>query len=769
MAAYNQILATHGSLDILYLNMLFVGPSRLGKTTARRRLTGEIIDIDSAGESEQISTGVVETGHSIVVRNISHTTAVVMPSEWFATKDLTHEARILLQFFHLKNPSQISGINDQEVIDTNSNTPLEADQEVIDVDSNSPPQVDIVADHNSPPQAEHSGNYYLTASRFLKSIKRNVANFFRKHFGIRRRVTGINLNMEEERINDDKEVNTDLKENLVMTDNEIFDFFQDAVTTDWEEVKFLLENTALLNMSDTGGQPEFMDMLPALVIGPALYLLFCKLTQDLQSSYNVSYLSPSGESTTPVESTYTVEEAIFQALSAIACLKSERKEEGNNLFSDLMASPQSKAFIVATHKDLVSEEHITNFDAKLQKRIRATDFYREGLVQFSSDNRLILAIDNKSGGAEEVNILRKFFEEHIQKHYRKIKIPAAWLVLSLYLRKQEKRTVSIEDCFVWSQKLNMSTEETKLALWFLHHRARTLMYFPNLPELQDTIITDVQIVYDSVSNLIVNTFRFGNVEKAASEWFRETGQFSLEDIRRATADISGDYIPLLQLVKLLEHLNIIAIIKWPEPDQSQGSHAKSSKVVYFMPCVLQNALNKDLLIFEEDDSNSLLPASLMIRYESGFVPLGLFPAAIANLVGNDSFTLVIKGIKKNRVQFRFGADRDKVTFISRPHYYEIHITRPAAAVTKTHEVCSAVREIIESAIKTVTPRMNYAFTVSYQLAFECPLGRDHLCVVDNRETSPHMMDCLYDLKDPQPVEMQCQHLVWFGKVQGGGV
>ena len=148
MAAYNQILATHGSLDILYLNMLFVGPSRLGKTTARRRLTGEIIDIDSAGESEQISTGVVETGHNIVVRNISHTTAVVMPSEWFATKDLTHEARILLQFFHLKNPSQISGINDQEVIDTNSNTPLEADQEVIDVDSNSPPQADIVADHN---------------------------------------------------------------------------------------------------------------------------------------------------------------------------------------------------------------------------------------------------------------------------------------------------------------------------------------------------------------------------------------------------------------------------------------------------------------------------------------------------------------------------------------------------------------------------------------------------------------------------------------------
>ena len=709
--------------------MLFVGPPRLGKTTARRRLTGEIVDIDSAGESEQISTGVVETGHSIVLRNISHTTAVVTPSQWSATKDLTHEACILLQFFNLTKPSDHNRTNDQEMIVPESNLPFYP-----------------------------NGKQRSTTSRFKKFVKRNVVQFFRKNFGIKRTA---NSNMEEEREN---KVDSDSKIDLVMTDNEIFNFFQEAVTTNWEEVKFLLENTALLNMSDTGGQPEFMDMLPALVIGPALYLVFCKLTQELQSSYTVSYLSPTGESTTPVESTYTVEEVMFQALSAIACLtnsESGRKEESIQLFPDLMAS-QSKAFIAATHKDLVSEEHITNFDAELQERIRATDFYREGLVQFASDNRLILAIDNKNGGAEEVDTLRKFFEEHMQKHYKKIKIPAAWLVLSLYLRKQDKGTVSLHDCLVWAQKLNISAEETKVALWFLHHRAGTLMYFPNLPELQDTIITDVQIVYDSMSNLIVNTFRFGKVEKAASERFRETGQFSLKDIRGATADISGDYIPLLQLVKLLEHLNIIAIIK-----PSKDSHSKSSKVVYFMPCVLQNSPNQEFLIFQEDDSNSVLPASLMIRYECGFVPLGLFPATIANLVGNNLLKLIIEGIKKNRVQFRYGVDRDIITLISRPHFYEVHITREATAKTETHEVCGAVREIIESSLKTVTSRMNYAFTVSYQLAFECPShpGRDHLCVVNSRETSPHMMDCLHNLKNPQPVEMQSQHLVWFGKVK----
>ena len=95
---------------------------------------------------------------------------------------------------------------------------------------------------------------------------------------------------------------------------------------------------------------------------------------------------------------------------------------------------------------------------------------------------------------------------------------------------------------------------------FLHHYAGVLMYFPELEELKDTVICDTQVVYDSATNLIVNTFKFGLVGMAASERFRETGQFSLEDIRGATENVSGDYIPLQKLVKLLEHLNIIVPI-----------------------------------------------------------------------------------------------------------------------------------------------------------------------------------------------------------------
>ncbi len=115
------------------------------------------------------------------------------------------------------------------------------------------------------------------------------------------------------------------------------------------------------------------------------------------------------------------------------------------------------------------------------------------------------------------------------------------------------------------------------------------MYFPEVKELKDTVICDSQIVYDSVTNLIVNTFKFGQVGKEASERFRETGRFSIKDIEKATRRFSGDYMPLNKLVTLLEHLNIISSITLQDNQQSQvATSTQNSDMMYFMPCVLQS-------------------------------------------------------------------------------------------------------------------------------------------------------------------------------------
>ena len=543
-------------------------------------------------------------------------------------------------------------------------------------------------------------------------------------------------------------------------------------------------------MEDTGGQPEFMDMLPALTIGPALYLLFCKLIDDLLSHYTVTYRGPAGESSTPEESTFTVEEVLLSALASIACFRSSTEgyseASASSEFSELIASSQkSVAYIIGTHKDLVSEEQITAFDEKLQCSIRSTDFFSKDLVQFSSEHRMVLPIDNMNGGEDEIKKVRKFLEDGMKQHFKKLRIPASWLVLSLCLRQKEERVVSLDSVFKLAKELGIPEKEAMTALWFLHHHAGVLMYFPDLPELRGTVICDTQVIYDSATNMIVNTFKFGKVSKAASEKYRKTGQFSLEDIKEATASVSGDYLPLLKLVKLLEHLNIIAPVPTQAISSEEESHAKflkhpgsspssleaATNQVYFMPCVLPSATHEELDKWWDEESKSVSPAShqpapLFIRYECGYVPIGVFPALVANIVGTKCIKLISDNMKKNRVQFLLGRYFDRVTLVSRPKYYAIHISRRPTAKTPTHVLCAEVRDLVESTLKTVTSRMNYSFSAGYQLAFECPLhpGREHLCVTEKDDSSPEVMCCISKLGSPEPIDMKDTQMVWFGHV-----
>ena len=85
----------------------------------------------------------------------------------------------------------------------------------------------------------------------------------------------------------------------------------------WKDVKRMFK--AHLRMEDTGGQPELMDMLPALTIGPGLYLLFVNLQNELHSKYRVSYRDKSGLTSIPEMSSHTVEELILSTLSSISC------------------------------------------------------------------------------------------------------------------------------------------------------------------------------------------------------------------------------------------------------------------------------------------------------------------------------------------------------------------------------------------------------------------------------------------------------------------
>ena len=729
--ACRKVIKKKLALRIRPVRFNHVGLPRSGKTCFRRRLMREIRNIVEArrrGEKEQPSTGVVEAGGQVIIGNRTCSTlGAISSKEWSIIRDLLEEGGMLSQVIY------------QTAQDNQDNPSMDGDS------SSHKPSVD---------EAKTSRKKWFKSSLFkaLTTIIKGSANSSSS-------ASTTDAGSEE----------VDNTESATDADfEEVFRVINDGMETDdWDEVKYILEDLTLLISTDTGGQAEFLDLHASLVQGPSFNLLFSRLVDKLDSQFDMYYTNEDGVSTEKENSTMTVEEVLFQALSSIACFSGTFCDdddtpsgEASNMQLKTPRHSKSKVMFVGTHADQVSKEEFQEKDKLLQEKIERTEFFDKDIIEFASEDQLMLSVDNMNGSEDEMDGIRCVLERVIEKCFEKVTIPASWLLFSLYMRSKKVRTMSLEECEKLAKKAGISRSELQEALWFLHHRVGVLLYYPEVEALKGTVICDIQVVFDSASNLIRNTFTFDKVGKSLSEKFREKAQFSLRDVVKATSGHTDALISLNSLVKLLEYLGILTAIP-PSP-----SADVDGEPTYFMPCVLKSARASELSVPSCSDSD---PAPLILCYDCGYVPVGVFPSMMTNLVSQqrEGWEMVERGIYKNRVQFKVGEDLDTVTLISHPRYFEIAVSRSSNIRTPTESLCAHVRSTIESTLNTVTSHMNYHFSMGYKFAFECPThpGKDHFCV--RSRISTRFMECLQDPKEKQSVAIADHPKLnlWFSQEQ----
>ena len=144
---------------------------------------------------------------------------------------------------------------------------------------------------------------------------------------------------------------------------------------DYSKMARLLGNT-LLNINDIGGQPGFLEMLPALSTGPAMYLVFLDVSKDIKKPYKIPF-SRDDTIITPYDAIHTVEAVISQILSAIASVhctsqKSVSYPKSATNFSEKFEKFQQVspvAALVGTHKDKLDDpqSRTEQIDAVLRK------------------------------------------------------------------------------------------------------------------------------------------------------------------------------------------------------------------------------------------------------------------------------------------------------------------------------------------------------------------------------------------------------------------
>ena len=447
-----------------------------------------------------------------------------------------------------------------------------------------------------------------------------------------------------------------------------------------------LKNSVLIYYTDTGGQPEFQEVLPAFVVGPTMFLLVFNLLHGLKRIYNVTYQSPTQTNLQilPYSSSFTVEEVLMQCLSSIASYRHSNE-------AALSVS------VVGTHKDLVKDEEVQKLDEILQRSVKNTLLYDDDVIEYHSEDQLLIPVNNYSEDNDAI-LVRNVIKRVIKKGNYSVQLRTTWLALQLCLQHLNKSLVSYEECQEIAKKCNICSKELPDCLFFLHNKIGTIRYYTEVEELRDIVIVNPGIIFKAINELITSTFNIENVSKCELDKFKHYGLLKESTVAKI---LDGKEMSSSKFLALLKHLCILG----PTHDKSYGD--------YFLPCALVH--------IPEDKEFSPTSLPILISFEGGFVPKGIFSSMLAFLCQNKwriQHKCQIPQLYRNQASFYIGSSDYIVTIKATAHVLEIYV---ANSLDETH-FCQNIRDTLQKGLQSVCSVLKY--NKSFAFGFYCELEHE---------------------------------------------
>ena len=712
MSYYKTVLKV-GVIPIKIVKCILTGPPEAGKSTLKRRLLGEMSFLDMFNyyyTTSSVSTGVSDSPLIVAVRNVSRDNAIVSDTKWTTL-----------------------GFRDQAIaiLETLTSTIHDAIQDFPSNIGQATSTESVVSNIQASTLEQGGKNTESLSSKCFKS------------------------NFQESRTKDKKNKCQDLEWPVRELRKMVNSIPAEKSKSNSQKLDAIedLNKSPMLHIIDTGGQPELHELLPVFITGPAINLVVFRLDKPFQKQYDIQYRKE-GSTSEPYQSSLTHEEMVFRSLASIASLG-----YGQQLPTDSVTDQSPAAFIIATHKDLVTPEVVLETNRYLESVIKDGHFYQKDIVRYCNEDQAIFALNCIGPKGEEIDDLRKRVFKVVKQDFRPLDVPVPWLILSIKLqmafdKKQLNPVISYDKCREIAETCGVQSDDLKNVLWFFHNAMGVVMYFPTVPQLESIVILDLQVIFDCITELISSCFLFENIgSKVGSEDFSKYGRFSMKNLKRVLSERNiSNFFTAEQMVALLLHLNVIA--------RQDEDKARPDEDKYFMPCALKP---KYEFTFNAESS----PACLLVGFECGYCPVGLFTSLVVYLLSNkkNKWSLSKDTQYRNEICFRVEFFYE-VTFIARPTYLEIQVSRKSSHVSGSHaDVCQNIRSVVNEGINVVLKSLHYVDT-KYYFGFLCPLQDckpSHPAVVcEDRSCLPQAYMC--QRKD-EIIPLDDKQLIWYGKVK----
>ena len=505
-----------------------------------------------------------------------------------------------------------------------------------------------------------------------------------------------------------------------------------------------------ITLIDTGGQPQFHEVLPIFMRGTSASMFTIKLSERLSDHPLIEYYNDNGNLVgTPYHSAYTNQQILSHCMRVIQAQSSQGLCP-NTIF-------------IGTHKDLENQSPESREEKNLKICEILLPAVREDAIFCSEEfKELIFPLNVRNPGPQEKEFAAKLVE---RSHVKPRQIPLRWNALELALQELMlelgRGVLTKAECFAVAQRYHFDEESFEEALEYLHSLNILFYYKDVLPEV---VFCDPMVLLAKITELVEHCHRsptdpskltptVGKLQK-----FHNHGIVTLELLSKK--EFTSHYVPGVfgpeQLLKLFKKLLIVSQISEEE---------------YIMPCLLPVA--DDLALLSPSGS---VPSLLLYFLHSPLV--GVFCALAAYLLSEAKWKLLFNPsdfspvkVDRSTIEFQVpgGLPGKIILTDSFSTCFQISLQLPRnAPAALCSKVCPQIRDTILAGLRKASTTLNYNNSVP-QDAFLCCEHSDattppHATVVDSSHT---LMTCS---RNPAEVctMLTEQHLVWFGSSETSG-
>ena len=462
-----------------------------------------------------------------------------------------------------------------------------------------------------------------------------------------------------------------------------------------------LQDMTWVYLVDSGGQPQFHELLTAFFQNALIGIFVHKLSERLDDHPHVKYFDKEGkECGTGYRSPLNNHDLFQHCIQTVQSLPYTTKQ-----------STCPRLGVVGTFRD---EEHLCTGESRIEKNKQLCEILRpisDSVLFLTGMQEVIFPVNAISPNDEDKEIARKLKRKIESLKPPPEKLPLKWYGLELELEKeaaQKNRWVfTTDECLQVAKRLHFPSDEALHAALVHLDKLNIFLYYPSvLPEL---VFSSPCVLLDKISELVEESYR---LKHGPDPYALVEGKFSnfcnkgliTAQLLQGYPKHYTEFFTQAHLLKLFESLLIVAPIDHD---------------TYFMPSLLD-------VLKQSDFERPSCGCQLIISFKGRYAPLGLFSSLVAFLLSDktEPNPWVVFGdtskLYRNHITFYLDSYPGSVVLIDSAAFFEVYLILDCSDLPDLYkDTCRYVSHTIEMGLNEAIKARNFQ-NVRYHKAISCP-------------------------------------------------